>query len=81
MSVLNHKQDRFNVLPNPATDSFVLMGTLGGEQLTIHDMEGRLVRTLRLNTANEAIDVQDLKVGMYVLRVEGMRPQRFMIVR
>jgi hypothetical protein len=79
---MNEAEDAtVGVLPNPATDSFKLMGTLGGEQLTIHDMEGRLVRTMRLSTANEAIDVQDLKVGMYVLRVEGMRPQRLLIAR
>ncbi|MCB0771706.1 MAG: T9SS type A sorting domain-containing protein [Flavobacteriales bacterium] len=70
-----------SIFPNPASDSFVLMGALGGEALTIHDMEGRFVWAMRISAANETIDVQDLKVGMYILRLEGMRPQRLLIAR
>ena len=70
-----------HLFPNPASGSFTLPGTLGGERITINDMEGRMVRAVRITTANELIDVHDLKVGLYVLRMDGVLPQRLMIAR
>jgi hypothetical protein len=57
----------FGVLPNPAFDHFVLIGANDVGTLKIHDLE--------------VVDVHDLKVGMYVLTMEGMRPKRLVIAR
>ena len=71
----------FDVFPNPAGDILIVRGARGGKTLIIRDLEGRLVRTAGITSTHEAIDVSDLNVGMYMLRIEGMAPHRLMITR
>lgn len=69
------------IFPNPASDEFTLSGIVGIKILQIHDLGGRLVRTARISSENEAVNVRDLQAGVYLLRIEGLRPQRLVIAR
>ncbi len=69
------------IFPNPAADAFTVSGITEGRALAIHDLEGRLVRTARISSENETISVRDLQPGVYLLRIDGHRPQRFIIAR
>lgn len=71
----------FKLFPNPTDDAFTVTGISEGRTLTILDLEGRLVRTARISSENETINVRDLQAGVYLLRIEGLRPQRFIITR
>ncbi len=72
---------QLHAYPDPASESISLVGLKGNETLTILDLEGRGVKTARITRSEEVIDVHDLKVGMYVLHVEGLPPQRVVIAR
>ncbi|MEO8590723.1 MAG: T9SS type A sorting domain-containing protein [Flavobacteriales bacterium] len=67
--------------PNPASDHLLLSRATPGTNCSIIDLNGRVVATHRITSANERIDVQALPTGAYVLRMDGSAPQRFMIVR
>lgn len=69
------------IFPNPAADAFTVSGIIGVKTLQIHDLEGRLVRTARMNSEGGTINVRDLQPGVYLLRIDGHRPQRFIIAR
>jgi len=49
--------------------------------LGIRDLEGRLVLTQHIASANETIDVQHLAPGIYFVSVDGVAPQRVVIAR
>ncbi len=70
-----------SIAPNPASDHITFAGATGNETITIRDLEGRLVRTARMTSAQERIPVSDIAPGMYLISVDGMLPQRFMIMR
>jgi len=79
---LNEKQlSGIAIFPNPADDVVTVRGAIGVSTIAIHDLEGRLIRTARINSENEAISVQDIKDGIYLLSSEGHLPQRLVIVR
>ncbi|MBK9147346.1 MAG: T9SS type A sorting domain-containing protein [Flavobacteriales bacterium] len=67
--------------PNPASDLISITNAAIGTTVRVVASDGRLMIEQRISSSNETINVRDLKVGMYVLRIEGMLPQRFMIVR
>ncbi|HRH38009.1 MAG TPA: T9SS type A sorting domain-containing protein, partial [Flavobacteriales bacterium] len=81
VGIQEHAGSEFSVFPNPASDAITLIGTKGGESLLIHDLEGRLVRTARINRPNEVIDVRSIRTGMYLFSVDGAAPKRLMIAR
>lgn len=58
---------RFSLLPNPAHTSITLSTESLSATATITDMSGRTVRRLSLSSSQTAIDIADLRSGMYVL--------------
>ncbi|MBK8499544.1 MAG: T9SS type A sorting domain-containing protein [Flavobacteriales bacterium] len=67
--------------PNPAFDFIVLSSYTPGALCYITDLQGRAILVQRVTTTNARIDVQALPPGVYVLTMEGFRPQRFVIAR
>jgi hypothetical protein len=56
-------------------------GAQVGNTLRIQDIEGRLIRSAKIDSKHDIIDVGDLKQGMYFLSVEYSAPVRFVIAR
>ncbi len=55
------------VYPVPARDVVWLKGGIPGEELKLRDINGRLLRTAVIQTAEERIDVSQLPAGIYFL--------------
>jgi len=65
-------QKMFTVWPNPANSVLNISfgnGIEEGASATFYDIQGRLVRTAKLTNVDNAIDVQDLAKGLYVVSV------------
>jgi hypothetical protein len=56
-------------------------GAQVGNTLRIQDIEGRLIRSAKIDSKHDILDVGDLKQGMYILSVEYSAPVRFVIAR
>jgi len=59
----------FNVYPNPAKDIVYISGTEGMANVTMFDLQGRVVK--QVSTQSSTIQVSDLPSGMYVIRIEN----------
>jgi hypothetical protein len=72
------------VFPNPVADFLELRSARVGEFATIRDLAGCLLRTARIASMSEIMDVSSLPEGMYFLSVttsKGISSQRFIIAR
>jgi endoglucanase len=59
------------VYPNPAKTSITVSGVSPNARVTIHDMSGQVWLTQDAREKATAIDIQKLKTGLYILRVES----------
>lgn len=80
-SIDESSRSMFSVFPNPAADQFTVIGAQAGNTIRIQDIEGRLIRSAKLVSDDDIINVSALKPGMYFLRVEDSTPIRFVIAR
>jgi hypothetical protein len=73
-SVRNLAAGSFKVFPNPARDAFEVSynSALAGAQLSLIDMQGRVLRTANLEMGNDRLRVatNDLAPGVYIGRIE-----------
>lgn len=61
--------NEFNVFPNPSTGYVNLNGQTGN--VTIMSIEGKVVKTATINSANTQIDISDLTNGVYIIQVSN----------
>lgn len=59
------------VYPNPARTSITVSGVSPNARITIHDMNGQVWLTQDAREKSTAIDVQKLKAGLYILRIDS----------
>lgn len=57
-----------NVYPNPATN-VIYVANAEGAQVSVFDMNGRMVNSVESASANQAIDASSLAKGMYIVRI------------
>ena len=57
-----------SVYPNPATD-VIYVANAEGAQVSVFDMNGRMVNSVESASANQAIDASSLAKGMYIVRI------------
>lgn len=69
------------ISPNPASDFVYLTSVVPGARSSITDLQGRVLREQRFSLTNERIEVQSIPPGVYLLWMDGFRPQRFAITR
>lgn len=60
----------FGVFPNPVVDQFTITGIDEAVQVSIFDINGRLVLSQEIN-ANEELSTQQLQSGMYFVKVQN----------
>lgn len=71
----------FTLTPNPSNDSFSLTSAEVGATVRLHDIRGRLLRSVRITSERQLIDVADLHIGVYLVRVDDSVPQRLIVAR
>ena len=57
-----------NVYPNPASD-VINVANAEGAQVSVFDMNGRMVANVESASANQTIDASVLAKGMYIVRI------------
>ncbi|MFK8165136.1 MAG: T9SS type A sorting domain-containing protein [Lewinella sp.] len=61
--------EEVTAFPNPASDRLFVRGAAAGTQLTILDLNGRVIN--RSQASNASLDVSTLSPGTYLVRVAG----------
>ncbi|MDG2280031.1 MAG: right-handed parallel beta-helix repeat-containing protein [Flavicella sp.] len=74
LSSLRQDSQKIKIFPNPVIDTLIIESTLPEIRYEIYTINGKLV--LAGMTIKE-IDVTNLKNGLYVLKVEEMKPYQF----
>lgn len=70
-SLISDKQ--IQVVPNPATDEFVLqlpVEEFSSTRLEIYGIDGQVVKSILLTEKSQKIDIRQLSAGIYVLQIE-----------
>lgn len=60
-----------NIYPNPATDNVTVYTGKSNVQITISDLNGKVLKTVTAISARTTIDVNDLPKGVYLIRSAG----------
>ncbi len=58
----------FNFFPNPANNQIQVQSEEVIEELTIHDITGRVILTTRNPSLNQTVDVSSLSRGLYIIQ-------------
>ncbi len=62
-----------NVFPNPATDILNITSSETISEIEIVNTLGQVVKRIEVNSDNAVCDVEDLKAGVYVVRIRTLR--------
>lgn len=77
----SHLATPFTIQPNPVADAFSITGLTGIHDLTITDLQGRIVLRSMVSSARNEFQVSHLSSGIYLVHIPGAAPQRFIIAR
>ena len=69
LGVDDNNDRSFKVFPNPANDVLNIRGTEGIVNVTMFDVQGRVVK--QVSTQSNTVQVSDLPAGMYMIRIEN----------
>ena len=74
------KSSDLQVMPNPSFGKATIVWNNGkeGEQISLFNLAGKLLKTLRLNGAKSAV-VSGLPAGVYVVKAKGVKPERMLV--
>jgi hypothetical protein len=61
-------QSPFVVYPNPASD-FIIIENAENALLEIFSPDGRLIRSVKIETGNNSIKISDIPSGMYIIHL------------
>jgi hypothetical protein len=64
-------QNDITVFPNPATDFISLKNVTTNQKLIIYSVSGLEIMTHKINVLDEKIDINQLKQGIYIIRVDN----------
>jgi photosystem II stability/assembly factor-like uncharacterized protein len=69
---LETKKDRqFSVFPNPSKGLFNISGMEGVWEMTLLDINGRVIMTRQINPGTERIELKGVTPGIYFIRLAG----------
>jgi hypothetical protein len=73
-NIFHHQISRLKIYPNPASDFISLKSNLSANsKIEIVDLSGRLIKQIIYTGIENTIDVRDLKVGNYVIKIRGQK--------
>lgn len=64
-------QNDITVYPNPATEFISLKNVTANQKLSIYSVSGVEILTHKINVLDEKIDINQLKQGIYIIRVDN----------
>ncbi|HPT53121.1 MAG TPA: T9SS type A sorting domain-containing protein, partial [Bacteroidales bacterium] len=64
----NYSTSNMNVYPNPA-NNVIYVNNAEGAQVTVFDINGKVVAEVEAATATQSIDVANLTQGLYIVRI------------
>jgi hypothetical protein len=73
-SINNAKKDIVNIFPNPVNDNLYIAGLRKAEIIDIYNLLGEKVYSGKIQSA---VNVSFLKDGIYILKIKGYNPMRF----
>ncbi len=68
-SILFEKGIGINIYPNPAENNVIINGFVGGENVSIYDITGRVIYQQKVNKDSDSISLTDLNQGVYYIRI------------
>jgi hypothetical protein len=60
---------KIKVYPNPTSDILNISNPIG-EKIEIFDISGKLVRTIPVQNETQSINIHDLPIGAYIVRMQ-----------
>ena len=73
--------NRFNVYPNPSEGFFTIeFNELPETPIDIYDLNGRLLKTMRISSNVSNIDMSTYEKGIYILNVQGTKIHRKLVI-
>jgi len=70
--------DAISLYPNPATDMVTLAGVAQGDEIMIHNISGKVIKTWRCKSEKAVFSVEELKAGYYNITV-GHKTKKILI--
>ncbi|RNC87062.1 MAG: T9SS C-terminal target domain-containing protein [Winogradskyella sp.] len=73
LSIDDFETNKISIYPNPTNNTLYITSKLSVNQISVYDMNGRLLRMVSLNsnTFEYALDVKNLIEGIYFLKLES----------
>lgn len=71
-------ENSFTIYPNPASNQLNITNNLSVQEITIHDLTGKVVKVIYRNT--DVVNIEDLVEGVYIIRLvsdEGIVTKKF----
>ncbi|MBR4582783.1 MAG: T9SS type A sorting domain-containing protein, partial [Bacteroidales bacterium] len=65
--------DDVKVFPNPTSDILNITSSETISEIEIVNVMGQVVKRMEVNADNAVCDVEDLKAGVYVVRIRTLR--------
>ena len=70
--VYNRNYKDFSIYPNPADGMVTLISDFNSiETIDIINFKGQIVRTIKISSANQQIDLSELAKGLYMVKVRS----------
>ena len=61
----------FNIYPNPVEDNLNIQCATSIDQIKISDLQGRLIKTIQLNSENYNLDLANFEAGQYIISIHS----------
>lgn len=69
---INSAKEPLKLSPNPVETSFTLYGTISGKiKVNIYSTNGQLVHEQTINSTDDAINVEGLRSGVYIVNIQS----------
>ncbi|MEQ8519824.1 MAG: T9SS type A sorting domain-containing protein, partial [Cytophagales bacterium] len=68
---IKDQNHRINLFPNPNKGELYVESSLSEFELKIYDLNGRLQFQDRIKSANKKLDINSLKSGLYLIRIDS----------
>ncbi|MXV38543.1 T9SS type A sorting domain-containing protein [Flavobacteriaceae bacterium Ap0902] len=76
---VSEESDNFKIYPNPIVNNFFVLSTNVIQYLEIYAMDGKLLKTVEINSNESEVSIAELPKGIYMLKAhtnEGIRTEK-----
>lgn len=63
-------KSNFHIYPNPAQSYFIVENAIIDDKLEIYNVGGKLIKTQTIHSVNEKINIEELKRGIYFVKID-----------